>query len=156
MTFLELELGTIVGHLVSLALAFVFALPVAWDRERSSRGMGLRTYPLVAMGSAALVLMAQVVLEGHPETQARILQGLITGIGFLGGGAIVKNGTEVKGLATAATLWSTALVGAAVAYSRYEIALALSVANFCVIRFLRPLKDELNEADGTEEEERAS
>lgn len=151
MEIFALDLSTLLSHLGKLTLAFALALPVAWDREVSSRRMGLRTYPLVAMGSAALVLIALVVLAGHPQAQARILQGLITGIGFLGGGAILKHGREVRGLSTAATLWSTALVGAAVAYGRYEIALALALANFLVIRYLRPLKEEIQGREAPDE-----
>ena len=132
------NLGVLVG-------AFVLALPIAWDRERSARKMGLRTFPLVAVASAGYVLVAQVALGGEPGPMARILQGLVTGIGFLGGGAIVKEGVNVIGTATAASIWNTAAVGASVAFGRWEIGLALSIANFLLLRYLGPIKREIDQ-----------
>ena len=67
-------------------------------------------------------------------------QGLLTGIGFIGSGAILKTEGTVRGTATAASIWNTAAVGAAVAYGNYDIAIVLSVANFAVLRWLAPFK----------------
>lgn len=135
------SLGILVG-------AFLLALPIAWDRERSRRQMGLRTFPLVAVASAGYVLVGHYALGGEPQPMARIIQGLITGVGFLGGGAIVKEGLNVLGTATAASIWNTAAVGAAVAFGRWEIGVALSLTNVLVLRFLAPIKREI---DGEEE-----
>ena len=68
----------------------------------------------------------------------------MTGIGFLGGGAIVKRGLDVHGTATAASIWTTAAPTAAVAYGLFEIAVLLSLVNFLVLRFLKPVKDRMN------------
>ncbi|MDX1644286.1 MAG: MgtC/SapB family protein [Thermoanaerobaculia bacterium] len=143
--FLDIDLKTMLSYLFRMGLAFGLALPVAWDREQEGRTLGLRTFPLVAMASAGYILVAQSVLGFGSEGQSRIIQGLMTGIGFLGGGAIVKQGMSVKGAATAATIWSTAAVGAAVAYARYEIALVLTLVNFAVLRTMDPLKDAVND-----------
>lgn len=128
------------SHLVTLILAYVLALPIAWDQERSARGAGLRTFPLVALGSCGYVLVGQYVLSGS-ESHARILYGLMTGIGFIGGGAILKQESQVKGTATAASIWITGAVGAAVAWQRYEIAILLSVINFLTLRIGKKLKN---------------
>lgn len=133
--------STILWHLSQLVIAFVLALPVAWDRERAERSLGLRTFPLVAMASAGYLIIARAIAFEDVGAQARFFQGLMTGIGFLGGGAIVKRGLNIHGTATAASIWTTAAVGAAVAYELYEIAILLSGANFAVLRFLRPIKD---------------
>jgi putative Mg2+ transporter-C (MgtC) family protein len=125
----------------AIAIAFVLALPVAWDRERRDRSAGLRTFPLVATAAAAYVLLARGMFPDAPDAQARVLQGLITGIGFIGGGAILKGADSVHGTATAASIWATAGIGAAVAYQRYDIAIALSVVSVGTLRLLRPLKD---------------
>lgn len=138
--FLSIDLSQVVSHLVRLGLAFLFALPIAWDREQEERSLGLRTFPLVAMASAGYIMIAQTVFGYQASEQARVIQGLMTGIGFLGGGAIVKKGVNVHGTATAASIWSTAAVGAAIAYGRYEIALTLTVANFLTLRWLGALK----------------
>jgi len=134
-----------------LLVAFVIALPVGWDRERSTRSMGLRTFPLVSVASAGFVLISkQVIGVGGPET-ARVLQGLMTGIGFLGGGAILKDEDRVRGSATAASVWGTAGIGAAVAFGRLEIALVLSGLSFAVLRFLRPVKELASEGAEADE-----
>lgn len=134
------DLGTTAVHLTTLVLAFVITLPVGWDRERATRAVGLRTFPLVAVGAAAYVVVARSALGSDANAQSRIIQGLITGIGFLGGGAILKTSDRVRGTATAASIWSTAAIGAAVAYERLEIAILLSAINFVALRMLGPLR----------------
>ncbi len=141
----SIELELIGSHLFKLGLSFLLALPIAWDRERAERTLGLRTFPLVAMASTGYILIARSLFGPGAGELARIIQGLLTGIGFLGGGAIVKRGVTVHGSATAASIWSTAAVGLAVAVDRYEIAVVLTVANFLTLRYLRSLKDVLNE-----------
>lgn len=137
----ELEVVSTLRDLGVLLIAFVLALPIGWDREASRRRVGLRTFPLVAMASAGYVLLAHSVLSDDPQSLARILQGLITGVGFLGGGAIVKQGTDVHGLSTAASIWATAVLGAAVGCGRFEIALLLSLVTMLTLRGLRPIKE---------------
>ena len=126
----------------SIAVAFVLAIPVAWDRERSERSAGLRTFPLVATAACSYVLLSRAAFPDAPDAQARILEGLITGIGFIGGGAILKEPGGVRGTATAASIWATAATGAAVAYGRYDIALVLNVTSVATLRLLGPLKSE--------------
>lgn len=137
-----IEWGSIVARLWSIAVAFVLAIPVAWDREQSERSAGLRTFPLVATAACGYVLLARAVFPDGHEAQARILEGLISGIGFIGGGAILKERGSVRGTATAASIWATAATGAAVAYDRYDIALVLSLTNVATLRLLGPLKSE--------------
>ena len=115
-------------------------MPIGWDREQHARSAGLRTFPLVAVASCGYLLIAQKVLGDSPEAQARIIEGLMTGIGFIGGGAILKGENGVHGTATAASIWSTGAVGGAIAYDRYEIALLLVAMNFVALRWLTRLK----------------
>ena len=136
----DIELSTVVSQMTQLMIAFLLALPIAWDREIEERTLGLRTFPLVAMASAGYILMTQAVLDNGSEEIARVIAGLMTGIGFLGGGAILKRGDAVRGTATAASIWSTAAVGAAVAFARYEIAIALTLVNFLTLRYLKRVK----------------
>ena len=92
------------AHLIALAVAYVLALPIGWNREREERSAGLRTFPLVAMAACGFVMIAIEVLgRENPEAQARIMEGLITGMGFIGGGAILRMKESVKGTATAAS-----------------------------------------------------
>ena len=129
-------------HLVKLAVAFVLALPIAWDREQNERSAGLRTFTIVAISTCGFLIAARSSFGPSPnaDAESRVWQGLLTGIGFIGSGAILKTGSSVRGTATAASIWSTAAVGAAVAYGNYDIAIVLSLANFCVLRWLAPFK----------------
>jgi putative Mg2+ transporter-C (MgtC) family protein len=137
-----LEVSVLVKNLASIAVAFLLALPVGWEREQSERSAGLRTFPLVAMASCGYILIASPILAGHPEGQARVIEGLITGIGFIGGGAILKSDGAVRGTATAASIWNTGAIGAAVAFNRYEVAILLAVVNFATLRWLARLKED--------------
>ena len=128
------------AYLVKMAAAFALALPIAWDREHSAREMGLRTFPIVALASCGYVLVGASLVGETGDAHARLLQGLMTGIGFVGGGAILKEGATVRGTATAASVWTTGAIGAAVAYGLYEIAVVLSLANVVVLRLLTPFK----------------
>ncbi len=86
------------------------------------------------------MLIALQMAGSHAETMTRALHGLLGGMGFIGGGAILKSHGSVRGLATAASLWSTGAIGAAVAFRREEIAVVLAIAKFALLRWLQPLK----------------
>ncbi|MBW3536022.1 MAG: MgtC/SapB family protein [Gemmatimonadetes bacterium] len=137
--------------LVARALgAFLLALPVAWDRERSTRIMGLRTFPLVAVASFAYVTVGvEVVGPDASDAEARLIQGLMTGMGFIGGGAILKREGHVEGTATASSLWATGAMGAAVAFRRYDVAVVVSLLTFLVLRLMTPLEERLAPDDGS-------
>lgn len=109
-----------------VALAWVLTFPISVERARDDRSAGLRTFPVVAAAACSLVLLAGQVFGISSDQQTHILQGLVTGIGFVGGGAIVREGNRVRGTATAAAIWSTGIIGAAVGYGRFEIAVVLS------------------------------
>lgn len=144
--FLDTE--TLWGSLVALLIAFALAFPIAWNRERGRRRMGLRTFPLVAMASCAYVLIGVRIAGGSPESLSRIVQGLMTGVGFIGGGAILKSKEEVRGASTAAAIWATGGVGAAVATDRLELASAVALLTFLTFLVLTPIREQLNGADG--------
>lgn len=131
--FPDFDLIQVAYTLTKLMIAGALVLPIAWNRQRSARSLGLRTFPLVAVASCAFVILGTRVFGNNPESEARVIQGLITGIGFLGGGAIVKQGVSVTGTATAASIWSTAALGAAVAWGHFEVALPLAVVNFLAL-----------------------
>ena len=133
----DISWARVVTNLFQLAIAYVLALPIALNREAYSRSAGVRTFPLVAVATCGYMLLGVSVLSAD-EPQARVLHGIITGMGFIGGGAILKHKGKVAGVATAAALWSTGAIGVAVAMARYEIAIVLSVVNFLTLQFLAP------------------
>ena len=134
----DFDWAVVIRHLVELVLAYLFAIPIAWDRETHARTAGLRTFPLVAVAACAYMLIGYQVLDST-DAEARVIQGLMTGMGFIGGGAILKHGGTVQGTATAASLWATGAIGLAVASHRFEIAFLISVATFLTLRFLKPI-----------------
>ena len=129
-----------VAHLVALAVAYALALPIGWNREHEERSAGLRTFPLVAMAACGFVMIAIEVLGPDSQQQSRILEGLMTGIGFVGGGAILKQGDRAKGTATAASLWATGAIGAAVGYGQLDIAVILALVTVLTLVLMAPLR----------------
>lgn len=129
-------------HLVALAIAYLLALPIGWDREQEERSAGLRTFPLVAIACCGFVQAAELRYGTHPDAMGKIVEGLITGVGFIGGGAILKMRNSVRGTATAASLWATGAIGTAVGLGAWAVALLLTVLTVMTLRLLTPLKVE--------------
>lgn len=123
--------------------AYLLALPTGWYREKQGHMVGLRTFPIVAMACCGYML---VLGPGGPGDMSRLLQGLTAGIGFVGGGAIVKDGLSVHGTATAASIWNTGAIGAACALGNYEVALILAALNLLTLLALVPVKKRLDQA----------
>lgn len=138
---IDIEWPLVFAHLTQICIAFLAALPVAFNRERRARGAGLRTFPLVAVAACGYMLIGINVLQGD-QAEGRVLYGVITGMGFIGGGAILKQNGNVSGTATAASLWNTGAIGISVAFQRYEITVILSLINFLILRFAEPLKNQ--------------
>lgn len=151
----DIDWDLVLTHLLKLGIAYAMALPIGWERESGDRSAGLRTFPLVAVASCGYLLIGIDLLEGS-ESHARLLYGLMTGMGFIGGGAILKQGGTVSGTATAASIWNTGAIGAAVAWQRLEIALVLSAINFATLRFVQPLKSMARPRDSAKERARSA
>ena len=135
-----------VPHLVTLLVAYVLALPIGWDREKNERSAGLRTFPLVAIASCGFIQAAESIVHGNPEATARIVEGLITGMGFIGGGAILVVKNSVRGTATAASLWATGAIGTAVGLGAYDTAVVLSLVTFLTLRAMSQFKPDEQKA----------
>jgi putative Mg2+ transporter-C (MgtC) family protein len=127
-----------------LAVAYLLVLPVGWYREKEAHSIGVRTFPLVAMASCGYVMLAMPAYHNSIEAQSRVIQGMVAGIGFIGGGAILKAEGNVHGTATAASIWTTGVIGAAVAEDRFFMALMLAAVNLFALRVLMPLKLKLD------------
>jgi putative Mg2+ transporter-C (MgtC) family protein len=130
-------IGSVPAMLARLGAAFVFALPLAWERETGTHAhAGIRTIPLVSLGACAYMLLAEHLVE-EPEARTRVIQGLLAGIGFIGGGAIFKQAGDVTGIATAATIWNMGAIGAATGYGDYWLGSLLCIASILVLAFGR-------------------
>ena len=135
----------ILPHIIAMAAAYLLALPVGWNREKEERSAGLRTFPLVAVAACGFVQATETLMAGQPDAMARILEGIIAGMGFIGGGAILRQKDSVKGTATAASLWATGAMGTAVGLGSYDVAIVLSLITLLTLWVLSPLKSELVE-----------
>lgn len=98
------------------------------------------------------MLIGRFVLKDE-EALSRIVYGIVTGIGFIGGGAILKGRSNVQGTSTAASIWNTGAIGVAVAWNRLEIAIILSLLNYLTLSLAAPLKRRLQENGKHEERE---
>ena len=127
-------------HVVALLIAYVLAVPIGWNREREERSAGLRTFPLVAVATCGFVQASETFIIGEPEAMARIMEGIITGMGFIGGGAILRQQDSVKGTATAASLWVTGAIGASVGLGSYDVAVVLTLVTIATLWIMSPLK----------------
>jgi putative Mg2+ transporter-C (MgtC) family protein len=143
---LQISWDEVVWNLGRLLAAFILALPMGWDRESRGRTAGLRTFPLVSVATCGYMLIGIQVLS-DTNAESRAMYGIITGMGFIGGGAILQSKDRVRGTATAASLWNTGAIGLAVAWNRIEIALLLMLLNVLTLRFLSRLKS--SEQDDT-------
>jgi len=135
----RMQIGT---HVITLAFAFALAIPIGWDREKRARSAGLRTFPLVALASCGFIQASESLLVHSPDGMAKVVEGLITGIGFIGGGAILKQGNSVQGTATAASLWATGAIGVSVGLGGYDVAITIAVFTFLTLRLLTMIKEE--------------
>ena len=130
----------VLPHIRDLAIAYALAFLIGWNREREDRSAGMRTFPLVAIAACGFIQATEGLLRSEPEGMARIVEGVITGIGFIGGGAILKAGGEVQGTATAASLWATGAIGVAVGLANYDVAMVICLFTVATLYGLRHLK----------------
>ncbi len=143
---MDINFGLVWYHFYQIGIAFLLALPIALNREYRGTGAGMRTYPLVSIACCAFMLVAMDVFDGA-GAEARVMYGVITGMGFIGGGAIMKQNNRVDGTASAAGLWLTGAIGISVAYARYEIALVLSIMGYLIFQLSAIFKQGFRDAE---------
>ncbi|MDO8612286.1 MAG: MgtC/SapB family protein [Dehalococcoidia bacterium] len=106
------------------ALAAALGFLIGWERERRGSPAGDRTYAMVALGAAAFTTIA---VDDFPDRAAQLIAGVVTGVGFLGAGVVMRQGTgEVRGLTTAASLWAIAAIGVVVGAGDYVMGTLLA------------------------------
>lgn len=137
---MSFDFSLMLAATLRMALALALTLPIARERELHDMSAGLRTFPIVALGSCGLVLLATSVFPPGSVAVMYVIQGLVTGVGFIGGGAIIKANDRVRGTATAASIWATAAVGACIGLGRAEIAVVLAVFTFLTLNVVSRLE----------------
>jgi putative Mg2+ transporter-C (MgtC) family protein len=120
-----------------LLLAAGLGAAIGLEREYRQKPAGLRTNILIALGSALFTIVSSLI--GHDVgTPDRISAQIVTGIGFIGGGAILRSGTTIHGMTTAATIWVNAAIGMAAGAGEYTTALSATVVTLIVLVILPP------------------
>ncbi len=126
-----------------VAIAAVCGAAIGAEREITDQTAGLRTHILVCMGSAIFTIVGVFGFAGHSVDPSRVAAQIVTGIGFLGAGAILRDGGSIHGLTTAASIWVTAAVGMAVGAGLYWIGGFAVVVALLSLWVLRPLRRRL-------------
>lgn len=121
-----------------LMSALLLGASVGMERQWRQRMAGTRTNALVAAGAAAFVMCA-LLLDNDPSASGRIVSYVVSGVGFLGAGVIFKDGANVRGLNTAATIWCSAAIGALSGLGALRLGLILAAAVLATNLVLRPL-----------------
>ncbi|HYE69588.1 MAG TPA: MgtC/SapB family protein [Anaerovoracaceae bacterium] len=123
---------TVIEMCLRILLAMGIGGIIGWERENSNRPAGLRTHMLVAIGAAVVMLMGELSLDKYADITTmdptRLGAQVISGIGFLGAGTIMREGLTVRGLTTAASLWAVACLGLAAGGGFYESAIIGTIA----------------------------
>ena len=143
------EIGTNMLVLANMVGALLLGLLVGYERSYHGRAAGMRTYGLVCMASAALMMVA-----GYPDSwyggqgtamtlgidPTRVIQGIVTGIGFLGAGVIMREGFSISGLTTAASIWTASAIGVMVGVGFYLAAIGLALLSAGIMIYLSRLE----------------
>ena len=154
---------TLDEQLLRLASAVLAGTVLGLNRKVGGKAAGMRTHALVSLGAAVSVLAAELLVQGTPDTDrgaaTRVMQGVISGIGFLGAGAIIKGGERgmVKGLTTAASIWLAAAVGLASGAGFWQTALLATALGLLVLiagRYVERATRHLLVPELTDEEQR--
>ena len=138
----NINLNSLVDTLVSLSAAFILGGLIGFERQYRQRTAGLRTNVLVAVGAAIFVDMANRL--GGAEGAVRVVAYVVSGIGFLGAGVIMREEGNVRGLNTAATLWASAAVGACAGADLILEALLGTLFVLAANTLLRPIVNNIN------------
>jgi putative Mg2+ transporter-C (MgtC) family protein len=126
LSFLPIIVAVVLGGLVGI------------ERELNRKPAGLRTNILICMGAAAFILIAQRIGLSQ-DAISRMTAGIITGVGFIGGGAVLRDRENISGVTTAATIWVVTSVGIACGMRLYDIAIAITLLSLLVLSGMGPL-----------------
>ena len=143
------EVATNFVVLLNVLGALLLGLLVGYERSYHGRAAGMRTYGLVCMASCALI-----VIVGYPESwfggtvaehlapvdPTRVIQGIVTGVGFLGAGVIMKEGLNISGLTTAASIWSSSAIGVLVGLGFYFAAILVAALSAALMMWAAKLE----------------
>ena len=142
MNFEQIVLNIDWNAFIPMLAAVVLGSVVGLERELHQKAAGLRTIILICTGAALFTVVA-----GHfsdPNASTRVVQGVITGVGFIGAGTIIRDRASVHGITTAATIWLMTGVGIACGLRMYEVAIGVTILTLIILGGLNPLDKKIH------------
>lgn len=131
---------------IRLVLAFILGSIIGLERQKKGGSAGLRTHILVTVGSALIMLTSLYIYDIYQGVSGidpgRIAAGVVTGIGFLGAGAIIRSKEGIYGLTTAASIWVSAAIGLAVGCGYISAAIIVTILSYIALSFLKKVEKE--------------
>jgi putative Mg2+ transporter-C (MgtC) family protein len=140
---MELDSGKQLELLIRLAVAVGLTAVVGLEREIQQEEAGLRTHTLVGLGAAAFTVLSTMGFPLGDGDPTRVAAGIVTGIGFIGAGTILRHGGAVRGLSTAASLWAVGAIGMAAGAGLFVFALGTMLLAVFVLEVLERLEQAL-------------
>jgi putative Mg2+ transporter-C (MgtC) family protein len=134
------DAATQLEPLLRLVVGLVLGAAVGWERELQRMPAGFRTHALVGLGSAIFTVVSAFAFAGPLTDPTRIAAQIVTGVGFLGGGAILHYRGSVRGLTTAASLWAVSAIGMAAGAGLYVVAVGGAILVFVTLDLLDRLE----------------
>jgi putative Mg2+ transporter-C (MgtC) family protein len=135
-----------------VAAGFIGGL-IGFERRAHHKAIGIAGMTMIAIGSATFMLLAKQLSQSDPAAISRTLQGLLSGIGFLGGAVIFKSGHDVRGVKAAAAVWITGAIGLAIGTSYWWLGITVGAVTFLVMfvsdSFPDPVREEKQERETT-------
>lgn len=126
-------------YLISVGVAAACGGLVGVEREYRDKSAGFRTMILIAVGACLFTIMSEII-GGPDKDSARIAAAIVSGVGFLGAGVVIKDGVHIRGLTTAASIWLVASLGMAAGYEQHALAGAVAAVALVVLWVLPPLE----------------
>lgn len=140
LSHMELDAGQQLELLIRLAVAVGLTALVGIERELKQEQAGLRTHALVGLGAAAFTVISTIGFPLGDGDPTRVAAGIVTGIGFIGAGTILRNGGGVRGLSTAASLWAVGAIGMAAGAGLFVFAVGTTLLALFVLEVLERLE----------------
>ncbi|MFF0225455.1 MgtC/SapB family protein [Streptomyces sp. NPDC004629] len=141
---MDMDPVLLLDMVLRILAAIILGAAIGLERQRRLRSAGLRTNTLVSVGAALFVIVGAIGIQGADADPTRVAAQIVSGIGFLGAGVILRDGLDIRGLTTAATLWCAASIGALAGAGMLLMALIGTVAIIATNTLLRPLSRWVN------------
>ena len=140
----ELMENIFVADFAKLFISVICSAFIGWERERRDKAAGLKRHILIGFGACLVTIIGLKFTQGDDTGQLlRVFQGIITGVGFVGAGAIIHQGADVRGVTTAAGIWVIAAIGMTVGVGEYMLAFSSAVFIVLLLRLLYFLEDRI-------------